>query len=58
MRILRRNGRQVTIALVDDLDGSEAEETVEFELDGTCYEIDLSNPNARDEDVPTSVDFE
>ena len=47
MRILRRAGREVTIALVDDLDGSEAGETVKFELDGMCYEIDLSKPNAK-----------
>ena len=33
--------------LVDDLDGGEASETVEFALDGTSYEIDLSEENAR-----------
>jgi hypothetical protein len=32
--------------LVDDLDGGEAEETVKFAIDGTQYEIDLSNENA------------
>ena len=40
------------VLLVDDLDGSEATETVSFGLDGVSYEIDLSNGNAgrlRDE---------
>jgi Lsr2 len=38
--------RQTTITLVDDLDGSEAEEQVEFSVDGRTYEIDLSAANA------------
>ena len=33
--------------LVDDLDGSEAAETVKFGLDGKSYVIDLSKSNAR-----------
>lgn len=33
--------------LVDDLDGGEAAETVEFGLDGRKYEIDLSEANAQ-----------
>lgn len=32
--------------LVDDLDGSEATETVTFAIDGASYEIDLSAENA------------
>ena len=32
---------------VDDLDGSEAEGTVRFGLDGTEYEIDLNAKHAR-----------
>lgn len=32
--------------LVDDIDGGEASETVIFALDGTSYEIDLSDENA------------
>jgi hypothetical protein len=32
--------------LVDDLDGSEAVETVRFGLDGVNYEIDLTERNA------------
>lgn len=39
--------QQVITSLIDDLDGSEAEETVEFGLDGKTYEIDLSTSNAR-----------
>ena len=34
------------ITLIDDLDGSEASETVAFALDGKNYEIDLSAKNA------------
>jgi hypothetical protein len=39
--------QQVNIVLVDDLDGSAADETVTFALDGKEYEIDLSAKNAR-----------
>ena len=38
--------QQVTVTLVDDLDGSRADETVEFGLDGVSYQIDLSDGNA------------
>jgi hypothetical protein len=38
--------QKVHIVLVDDLDGSEATESVSFGLDGTSYEIDLSEENA------------
>ena len=34
------------VQLIDDLDGSEAEETVTFALDGNSYDIDLSAGNA------------
>jgi len=34
------------IRLVDDLDGNEADETLEFGIDGRTYEIDLSEGNA------------
>ena len=46
---------QIIKRLVDDLDGSEAEETVPFSIDGVSYEVDLSNLNAkkiRDELAP------
>ena len=36
-----------TVTVVDDLDGSEAAESVEFALDGVAYEIDLSEDNAE-----------
>ncbi|MFB9313121.1 histone-like nucleoid-structuring protein Lsr2 [Nocardioides plantarum] len=39
--------QKVNIVLVDDIDGSEAEETVTFGLDGTTYEIDLNSKNAQ-----------
>ncbi|QUH00484.1 Lsr2 family protein [Saccharopolyspora erythraea] len=38
--------QKVTVQLVDDVDGSEAESTVEFGLDGVSYSIDLSKENA------------
>jgi hypothetical protein len=38
--------QQVNIVLVDDIDGTPAEETVSFALDGKEYEIDLSADNA------------
>jgi hypothetical protein len=38
--------QKVNIVLVDDIDGSEANETVSFGLDGTSYEIDLNDGNA------------
>ena len=34
------------VQLIDDLDGVDAQETVSFSLDGTRYEIDLSEDNA------------
>jgi hypothetical protein len=38
--------QKVLVQLVDDLDGSTAEQTVEFALDGVQYQIDLSSDNA------------
>lgn len=38
--------QKVNIVLVDDIDGSDAEETISFALDGTSYEIDLNSANA------------
>lgn len=38
--------QKTVVSLVDDLDGSEADETVEFGLDGVSYELDLSEDNA------------
>jgi hypothetical protein len=38
--------QKIHIVLEDDLDGSEAAETVSFGLDGTSYEIDLNEDNA------------
>lgn len=37
---------KTNVVLIDDLDGSEAEETIKFGLDGVTYEIDLSAKNA------------
>lgn len=38
--------KKLTVALVDDLDQSDAVETIQFMLDGVEYEIDLSEANA------------
>jgi hypothetical protein len=38
--------RKVEVQLIDDLDGSQAEESITFTVDGTSYEIDLSKKNA------------
>ncbi|MFK0005014.1 Lsr2 family protein [Paenarthrobacter sp. NPDC090522] len=37
---------RIETTLIDDLDGTEAAETITFDLDGKSYEIDLSQPNA------------
>ncbi|PSK95907.1 Lsr2 protein [Murinocardiopsis flavida] len=38
--------QKTIVELIDDLDGTEAEETVFFGIDGQLYEIDLSKKNA------------
>lgn len=38
--------QKVNIILVDDIDGSNADETITFGLDNTTYEIDLNDANA------------
>jgi hypothetical protein len=38
--------QRTQVFLIDDLDGSSADETVAFGLDGRFYEIDLSSKNA------------
>ncbi|GHJ58609.1 Lsr2 family protein [Nocardioides sp. OK12] len=40
--------QKVQIILEDDLDGTEASETVSFALDGTSYEIDLTEEHAAE----------
>ena len=35
------------VSFIDDLDGTEAAETVQFGLDGTEYEIDVNGDNAE-----------
>ncbi len=39
--------QKTTVTLVDDLDGGDAEESVEFGLDGVSYEVDLSDSHAK-----------
>jgi Lsr2 len=39
--------QRVEVILEDDIDGSPAAETVRFALNGTSYEIDLSNEHAQ-----------
>jgi hypothetical protein len=38
---------KVIVILEDDLDGTKADQTVEFGLDGAAYAIDLSDSNAK-----------
>ncbi|GAA2810441.1 Lsr2 family protein [Saccharopolyspora taberi] len=38
---------RIQVELVDDIDGSPAQHTVTFALDGVTYEIDLSERNAQ-----------
>lgn len=38
--------QRITVELEDDLDGSPADTTVRFAVDGIAYEIDLSKRNA------------
>ncbi len=40
--------QHIFVSLVDEIDGSEADETVQFALDGVTYEIDLSAENAEE----------
>ncbi len=40
--------QKIQTLFVDDLDGSEAEGTVRFGLDGVSYEIDLSTAHAEE----------
>jgi len=35
--------QQVLVSITDDLDGSEAHETIMFALDGASYEIELQS---------------
>ncbi len=39
--------QKVQVVLTDDLDGGEADESVQFAIDGVTYEIDLSEANAE-----------
>ena len=39
--------QKIQTLFIDDLDGSPAEGTVRFALDGTSYEIDLSGEHAQ-----------
>jgi hypothetical protein len=43
-----RVARRIETRLTDDVDGSAADKTVRFTLDGTSYEIDLSDSNAEE----------
>jgi hypothetical protein len=40
--------QKVNVLLVDDIDGSEADETLAFGLEGTHYEIDLNSEHAQE----------
>ena len=40
--------QKIQTLFIDDLDGSAAEGTIRFGLDGTEYEIDLNDEHARE----------
>ncbi len=40
--------QKVKVLLIDDLDGSEADETISFAVDGVSYEIDLNSAHAAE----------
>jgi hypothetical protein len=40
--------QKTIVVLSDDIDGSEASETITFALDGTEYEIDLNHEHANE----------
>jgi hypothetical protein len=40
--------QKILVLLQDDLDGSEAQETIEFGLDGITYQIDLNDDHAAE----------
>lgn len=40
--------RKTIVVLSDDIDGSEASESIQFALDGAEYEIDLNDEHARE----------
>ena len=51
MRLVRNGepvAQKIQTLFIDDLDGSEAEGTVRFGLDGTEYEIDLNAGHDRE----------
>jgi len=50
MRLVRNGepvAQKIHTLFIDDLDGSEAEDTIRFALDGTEYEIDLNAEHAQ-----------
>lgn len=46
-QVVARMARTMRVFLRDDIDGGTAAQTVSFAVDGTDYEIDLSDRNAR-----------
>lgn len=40
--------QKVRVYLIDDIDGSDATETVSFSVDGVSYEIDLNEKHAQE----------
>src|SRR5512143_773160 len=44
---LTKVAQKVQVLLTDDIDGTEADETVQFALDGVSFEIDVSAANAE-----------
>jgi hypothetical protein len=47
-----KSRQKVNVFLVDDINGSGAEETIGFSLDGTHYEIDLNSGKNAGQEAP------
>jgi hypothetical protein len=48
VRHLRRDGHEMVVGMLDETDGSQADETVHFGLDGAEFELDLSKTHAHE----------
>lgn len=40
--------QKIKVILIDDLDGTDATETIQFAIDGVSYEIDLNDKHANE----------
>jgi hypothetical protein len=48
LRQPRQDGQEMAVGMMDETDGSQAHETVHFGLDGTEFELHLSQAHAKE----------